>query len=551
MRIINYILILLMIIMIGLTPARVLSQQTAANLNNSNTSNLSEQKPQTGQEDKFKLGFSSKTLMILIYYCEEIAYPLSITFFLGILFLCQQWFIIYREGKDARKIPVDKIKTMSFDDITQMITQGKGEQVIAIEEETNEIEKIPLLKKILGRRKKASAYQLLYKLYKNFESLKNIDMFNAEISSFVQHLKDIFNPFKTRMDFLSDTAGALGLLGTVWGMFLVFFQGTPDQSEVLRGMGIALATTIVGLVISIILNTFTTVISNVYDKHLEFINKMATIFQERMMTEAQKYPSQAASVVIDSSALIDKIQLQPIVPVEEKIAKSELEEQKPALPTVIPEKYGPPAEIRVIKGDNQVGEVNNLLPEPFIVEILDRSGNLLENETVIFTAEEGAGTFSNHSRIHKILTDDEGRAQTQLLLGKTTGEKTIHISVDGAVDRGARLLVIAKPTPPTKLVELKGNYQTGQLGKRLLDPLTVAIRDKYDNPIPRYEVSFYLKKGSGKFQDSQNSEFTATTNEDGLVEVYFIMGNERGAREIEAEAKKVEPSKIQFELFAV
>ena len=191
------------------------------------------------------------------------------------------------------------------------------------------------------------------------------------------------------------------------------------------------------------------------------------------------------------------------------------------------------------------------MPEPIIVEIQDDNGNILENETVVFTAENGAGMFSNNNRVQKILTDDEGRVKTQFTLGKTAGEKTIHISVDGSEGRGMKLLTIAKPTPPTKMIELKGNYQTGELGKRLPIPFTIAIRDKYDNPIPMFGVDFSLKKGSGRFQDTQNAHFTAHTNEDGLTQVYFIVGNDRGAREIEVEAKKVDPSKITFEAFAV
>ena len=63
---------------------------------------------------------------------------------------------------------------------------------------------------------------------------------------------------------------------------------------------------------------------------------------------------------------------------------------------------------------------------------------------------------------------------------------------------GVKLLAIAKQTPPTKFVEIDGNYQTGELGKRMNKPFIVAIRDKYDNPIPRFEINFTIKKGSGK-----------------------------------------------------
>ena len=262
-------------------------------------------------------------------------------------------------------------------------------------------------------------------------------------------------------------------------------------------------------------------------------------------------PLKSQPIIVDSIAISEKLSQQPIISEKRTRIIEEEQEEKVKKPEITRLVYGPPAELKVISGDNQSGEVHTQLPEPIIIEVRDLNGNLLENETVVFTAENGAGMFLNNNRLQKILTDEEGRVKTQFTLGKTAGEKTIHISVDGSDSRGVKLLTIAKPTPPTKMIELKGNFQTGELGKRLSHPFTVAIRDKYDNPIPMFEVEFSLKKGSGRFQDSQNSHLLAHTNEDGLAQVYFIIGNERGAREVEAEAKKVEPSKITFEAFAV
>lgn len=508
------------------------------------------QQPTDEEMDTGKRGFSIKTMYELFKIAEGFGYFLVLVFILGILFIFQKWYVLIREKNDAQKIPVTEMKTMSYDDITKMFTKTKDDDLPAFDGDQESTEKIPLLKRIF-KRKKATAFQLLHKLYKIFDAQKATISFNEETSSFVQYLKDMFNPFMTRLSFLSDTAGALGLLGTVWGMFLVFYKGSPDPEETLQGMGIALSTTIIGLVISIILNSFTTVVSNLFDKHLDFVNNMATVFQERMMKEEENQPARTRPIIVDSIAFSDKLSRQPIVTEKRPQVSEEQTVEKVKKPVVSRPVYGPPAEIKIISGDNQTAEVNTTLPEPIVVEIKDDGGNILENETVIFTAEDGAGMFSNNNRVQKILTDDEGRVKTQFTLGKTAGEKTIHISVDGSDGRGMKLLTIAKPTPPNKMIELKGNFQTGELGKRLPIPFTVAIRDKYDNPIPMFEVDFSLKKGSGRFQDTQNAHYTAHTNEDGLTQVYFIIGNDRGAREVEVEAKKVDPSKITFEAFAV
>jgi len=548
-----FIIIVTLSIMVG-SSIQAFCQDTSNTPGTSATADTISSAKQPGevQLDTGKRGFNIKTILELFKIAGAgFAFALVATFVLGILFISQKWWVLRREKKDAQKIPVKTMKTMGFDDIKNMFTKVKDDDLVTNDDDPKkEAQKIPLLKKIF-RRKKATAFQLLHKLYKIFDAQRTTTAFNEETSSFVQYLKDMFNPFLTRLSFLSDTAGALGLLGTVWGMFLVFYRGSPDPEETLQGMGIALSTTIIGLVISIILNSFTTVVSNLFDKHLDFVNNMAAVFQERMMKEEEKQPLRTQPIIVDSIAISDRLAQQPIVSEQRPVPVQETPSEKAEPPEKTRPVYGPPAEIKVISGDNQTGEVNSPLAEPIVVEIQDSKGNFLENETVVFSAENGAGVFSNNNRLQKILTDDEGRVKTQFTLGKTAGEKTIHISVDGSDGRGIKLLTIAKPTPPTKMIELKGNYQTGELGKRLPIPFTVAIHDKYDNPITMFELDFSLKKGSGRFQDTQNSHFTAHTNEDGLVQAYFIIGNDRGAREIEVEAKKVEPSKITFEAFAV
>ncbi len=553
MKRIKYSLIMIVVFLISMTSIQAFSQDTldVRNAFSTTADSISSAQPSNNlQMDTGTRGFSIKTMLELFKLAKGIGYLLALVFVLGILFIFQKWFVLIRERNDDQKIPTNNMKTMSLDDITKMFTKVKEDNVVSSDEEDKEIEKVPLLKKIF-RRKKASAFQLLQKLYKIFDAQKTTTSFNEETSSYVQYLKDRFNPFLTRLSFLSDTAGALGLLGTVWGMFLVFYRGSPDPEQTLQGMGIALSTTIIGLVISIILNSFTTIVSNLFDKHLDFINNMAAVFQERMMKEEEKQPVKTQPVIVDSIALSDRLSQQPIISEKQPQLIEKVKQEKVQKPEITRPVYGPPAEVKIISGHNQIGEVNTQLPEPIIVEVQDANGNSLENETVVFTAENGAGIFSNNNRVQKILTDEEGRAKTQFSLGKTAGEKTIHILVDGSDNRGIKLLAIAKPTPPTKMIELKGNYQTGELGKRLPIPFTVAIRDKYENPIPMYEVDFSVKKGSGKFQDTQNAHFAVHTNEEGLAQVFFIVGNDRGAREVEVEAKKVEPSKIIFEAFAV
>ncbi len=67
-----------------------------------------------------------------------------------------------------------------------------------------------------------------------FQTRPGEGMLHDEIHNFVSFQQDQFGVFRRRMEFLSDTAGALGLMGTVWGMFTVFFQGTSEQDVILH-----------------------------------------------------------------------------------------------------------------------------------------------------------------------------------------------------------------------------------------------------------------------------------------------------------------------------
>jgi len=93
--------------------------------------------------------------------------------------------------------------------------------------------------------------------------------FLNEIVRAARMRQERFRTFRNWMVFFSDSAGALGLLGTVFGMYLTFAPGKLDPNLVISGMGVALSTTLVGIIISLILNLITTFLNNIFDRQLE------------------------------------------------------------------------------------------------------------------------------------------------------------------------------------------------------------------------------------------------------------------------------------------
>ncbi len=81
-----------------------------------------------------------------------------------------------------------------------------------------------------------------------------------------------------------------------------------------------------------------------------------------------------------------------------------------------------------ISGDNQHGLANTPLPLPFVVEARNSDdGSPLGGESITFTVTAGGGVLS----VQHTVTDDNGRTESTLTLGKNLGMNTVRVSADG------------------------------------------------------------------------------------------------------------------------
>ena len=80
-----------------------------------------------------------------------------------------------------------------------------------------------------------------------------------------------------------------------------------------------------------------------------------------------------------------------------------------------------------ISGDNQQGTVGAVLTDPFIVEVRDRNGAVFAGVPVTFAVTAGGGTLS----VTSTTTNENGRAQTTLMLGTNRGTNSVAVSAAG------------------------------------------------------------------------------------------------------------------------
>ena len=129
---------------------------------------------------------------------------------------------------------------------------------------------------VVARNGKSRIGRLLSDAAGMFRQSANVSLIGSEAEFYREKEEHRFNTFESRMAFLADTAGGLGLLGTVWGIYRGFAAkaGAQSNDDLLAAMGIALVTTFMGIVVSVIINWMST--------------EMGAAFRARIMAATEK-----------------------------------------------------------------------------------------------------------------------------------------------------------------------------------------------------------------------------------------------------------------------
>ena len=216
--------------------------------------------------------------------------------------------------------------------------------------------------------------------------------------------------------------------------------------------------------------------------------------------------------------------------------------------------------IYIVSGNNQIGEVNSILPLPLVTAVLDKDGQRMADAEVTFTVSQGFGSIGAEGSdpaadgTFTITTNEDGLAVITLQLGPGPDLKnTIVAEVrrpDGTVV-SVSFSAEALPLPDTanRLVMMSGDNQ-GYDGEYVVSselPLPLVVRvvdttltgvdeDPMGAPISNFPVLFtaYSPSGDGTVAANPDNEpggtgrLEARTDEDGLAAVRWILGTETG-----------------------
>ncbi|MFQ5706105.1 MAG: MotA/TolQ/ExbB proton channel family protein [bacterium] len=139
------------------------------------------------------------------------------------------------------------------------------------------------LQRAVHQSPKNRASRLFKQIISTFNKTGRAEPIREEANQILNAERDSFETFNRVLGFLSDTAGALGLLGTVWGIFATFHGGKLDGPTILRGMSISLVTTLVGLIISLILNFGVTTVFAMFNRHISLLSSRAEEVRQALL----------------------------------------------------------------------------------------------------------------------------------------------------------------------------------------------------------------------------------------------------------------------------
>lgn len=134
------------------------------------------------------------------------------------------------------------------------------------------------------------ASKLFTHLILTFNKTNRADSLHEETNNYLSEDRGAYETFNRVISFLSETSGALGLLGTVWGIFVTFYGGKLDGATILNGMGVALITTLVGLIVSIAFNLGSTALFALYNAHMKIVSARAEELRQALLA-VQRNPA--------------------------------------------------------------------------------------------------------------------------------------------------------------------------------------------------------------------------------------------------------------------
>jgi len=450
----------------------------------------------------------------LVEQAGPIRYPIFAILFVGIFLISYKVMELWLDSRKATNLRNTPFTDFSLDQISSTISR-QPEHMLSV---------------------------VMAKLLNVFQTNRNADYLHDEISNFAQFRMNGFNSFRNRIDFLSDTAGALGLLGTVWGMFMVFSSGTLERDAILAGMGLALMSTLLGLLVSIVLNFASTLTDGYFTKRLSRVTDKADELRFRLIELSENSSSSFTPAPVnatkDSSKSYDSENSSPKQAISENnkedniLAEEFKNKSKPDVEKkIVPESE--PDEIKLLTDFEKTYQAGSTIKK-LRVSLVDTEGEPLA-KTKLEVVLQHPGKVNGKSGRSVIETNEKGIAEFDWELAGKAGKQMAGIRCMDKEFHKVReeITVHVSPSAPA-LIQLINNHQAAVTGSKLPKPVMVVVKDKFDNPVPDTPIVLEVSMGNGEFPNGK-MKAEKNTDEEGKLKFAFKLGDEPGFNAVDVQ----------------
>ena len=206
----------------------------------------------------------------------------------------------------------------------------------------------------------------------------------------------------------------------------------------------------------------------------------------------------------------------------------------------LPDPSGAGLVLSKARGDGQTGAVGAVLPDPVVVRVRTESGQSVAGREIAFLFPAGEeGSVDPDTAV----TNSEGEALTRWVLGPDTGERSLDARVVTEAGDGPsiRFVASAVAAEPDTIRALSPTAQPGRRGETLSEPLTVAVVDRFGNPVAGFEVQWEVVSGDGEI-----SATATPTDASGVASVTWTLGGRIGIQRVTATVPGATGSPLTF-----
>ena len=223
-----------------------------------------------------------------------------------------------------------------------------------------------------------------------------------EVTYLVDSARASYGRTERAITFLSSTAGGLGLLGTLVGIYVLFSAGSRDPQTIFAGIGIAVISTLLGIVVTIVLELLEVLTHGWASRYLERAEEWATQIRYRLMELGPSLPVLSSRDVYEMGEHDVRADAHVALQVE-KIG---------TIPRVRPGQDVGPIGVRVAVGS---------LPA--------------EGVPVVLRIVEGGGRFASGEPLMETTTNDAGVVAFTMTTGEEEGLNLVEADVEGRLLR--------------------------------------------------------------------------------------------------------------------